>query len=334
MTSNEQLQDLLLERSLLIERVKGGMSLKIAQIYADILAYLEKKITENTITMSKANQLISDIKKNLNFPYADFGNDLISLAQDENDSIVKALNDSAGINIASGLANAKVIEKIANTSLIQGATIKDWFSSLNASLQFDVEREIRLGVTNGENTSDIRQRLQNTLKISNKNADSIILTAIGTITNDVREQVYKENEDIFKGYVFVATLDSRTTQGCALRDGLQYDLKHNPIGHKIPYEKTPRHFRCRSLYLPILKSWKDLGLDIEIPKGTRASMDGQVPQDVNFADWFDSKGKDFQMNYLGINKYELYKSNKLNFTDLFDTKGNPLTVSELRSKYK
>lgn len=335
MTTNEQYQDLLTTRSLFLERVKGGLSNQIAKLYSDLFDDVEKKILSADVDMSKVNQLIKEINRNLTIPYADIGNDLIELAQDEEAFVVKALNDSIGVNIAQGLASAKVIEKVATQSLIEGALLKDWFSSMNASLQFDVDREIKLGFTQGETTKEIRDRLQNRFKINAKNADSIILTATSTIANNIRESVYQENKSLFGEYVHSSVLDSRTTEICAIRDNKRWDfVTHKPIGHNLPFRQTPLHFRCRSVLLPVVKGWKELEKEFDIPEATRASIDGQIPQSTSFTKWFENKGADFQKEYLGAKKYELYKQNKLSFTDLFDTKGNPLTVKELKAKYK
>lgn len=334
-STNEILQDLITTRSLFLERVKGGLSNQIAKLYADLFDDVEKKILSADVDMAKLNQLIKEINRNLTIPFADIGNDLIELAQDENKFTAKALNDSIGVNIAQGLASAKIVEKVATQSLIEGALLKDWFSSLNASLQFDIDREIKLGFVQGETTKEIRDRLQNRFKINAHNADSVILTATSTIANNIRESVYQENKSLFSEYVHASVLDSRVTEVCAIRDNKRWDFAtHKPIGHKLPFRQTPLHFRCRSVLLPIVKGWQELEKEFNIPEATRSSIDGKIGQSTSFTKWFEGKGADFQREYLGAKKYELYKQNKLSFTDLFDTRGNPLTVKELKAKYE
>ena len=334
-STNEILQDTLTTRSLLLEQVKGGMSNQVAKIYADILNDIEKIVLSSEVDISKVNKLINEVNKNLSLDFSSIGNQLIELAQDEEKFTVNMINDSVGINIASSLASAKVIEKIATQSIVEGAVLSSWFSSLNASLQFDIDREIKLGFTQGETTKEIRDRLQNRFKINAKNADSVILTATSTIANNIRESVYQENKSLFSEYVHASVLDSRVTEVCAIRDNKRWDFTtHKPIGHKLPFRQTPLHFRCRSVLLPIVKGWQELEKEFNIPEATRSSIDGQIPQSTSFTNWFEGKGADFQREYLGAKKYELYKQNKLSFTDLFDTRGNPLTVKQLKEKYQ
>lgn len=335
MTTNEQLQDLYLTRALVIERLKGSFSNKLEVIYKDLFDEIERKFLNKTITIGKLNKFIVDINKSLNIDYSSIGNDLISLAQNESKWLDNAINSSAGIDITSGVLAAKTVEKIANTSLIQGAELGKWFQSLDYSLKFDFERMIRTAVTSGEDTYTIVNKTKDLFDISKRNANSIVLTAISTVTNSVREQVYKENEDIFKGYVFVATLDSRTSPICRTYDGLQWDINHKPIGHKYPYlvPGASTHFRCRSVILPIIKSWKELGIDLEqAPKGTRASMDGQVAQDLTFEDWLKTKSKATIVQVLGKTRAELFMSGKINMQDMLNYKGEYLTITELNKK--
>ena len=335
-STNEILQDLITTRSLFLERVKGNFSNQIAKLYSDLFDDVEKKILSTDVDMAKLNQLIKEINRNLTVPFADIGNQLIELAQDENKFTAKALNDSIGVNIAQGLASAKIVEKVATQSLIEGALLKDWFSSLNASLQFDIDREIKLGFTQGETTKEIRDRLQNRFKINAKNADSVILTATSTIANNIRESVYQENKSLFSEYVHASVLDSRTTKNiCAIRDGKRWDFAtKKPINHSLTFILPPLHRNCRSTMLPIVKGWKELEKEFNIPEATRSSLTGQVPQSLDFKDWFNKQTDDFKYDYLGKERFDLYKKNKLNFVDFFNNKGNYLTVKQLKAKYE
>ena len=86
--------------------------------------------------------------------------------------------------------------------------------------------------------------------------------------------------------------------------------------------------------IPILKSYRELGLDIDEISGlTRSSLDGQVPSTTTFTSWFDGKDKAFQEKYLGKGRFELYKSGKINLSNLISRNGEPLTLKELNLKY-
>ena len=104
------------------------------------------------------------------------------------------------------------------------------------------------------------------------------------------------------GYVGL-TLDSRTTETCRLRDGKQYSpITHRPIGHSYPWLGGPgkAHWQCRSTSVPVTKSFKELGIDIdELPPAERASMDGQVPAETTYAQWIKRQPAARQDQILG-----------------------------------
>jgi SPP1 gp7 family putative phage head morphogenesis protein len=169
--------------------------------------------------------------------------------------------------------------------------------------------------------------------MTDNNLDSLVKTSVATVVNDVRMQTYRENESIFKGYEHLSTLDKSTTYNCANRDGATYDLDFqgtNIKGKEFPFKKAPLHYRCRSVILPITKSYRELGLDIdEIPKGTRASMDGSVPETTTFTKWFEGKDKAFQEQYLGVGRYQLYKDGKITLSQLVNQQGATIPIKDL-----
>lgn len=80
-----------------------------------------------------------------------------------------------------------------------------------------------------------------------------------------------------------------------------------------------------------MKSFRELGLDIdEIEPGTRSSMDGQVSSGTTFNEWLKGKSPQFQKDYLGAGRYELYKDGKITLSQLVNQQGRTLSLAELR----
>lgn len=126
------------------------------------------------------------------------------------------------------------------------------------------------------------------------------------------------------------------SQICRSYSGKAWTLDGKPINHSLPYNGgVPRHFRCRSVEVPLLRDIDDIttGKANNLPESTQASMDGQVPADLDFSDWLRTKPKSFQMEILGPTKWELWSSGKVTMADMLDFTGRPLTVAELREKY-
>ena len=330
MTANEKLQDLLLERSLILERIKGSVSNDLTKVYDELLKNISKRINESDLTIKESERLIKLLEKDLVIPYSELGNDLNALAQDESKFMLNAVNAAAGIDIATTLPTNKTINKIANASLMEGATIKNWFGSLEQSLQFDVAREVRQSIIQGKTNKEVTDALKAILNTSSRNANTLALTGIATVTNQVRQQTIKENEDIFKGQKTVVTFDNRVSDICISYAKSSWDMEGKILTGNKAFREPPYHMRCRTILLPIIKSFRELGINLDEMKGiTKASMDGQIPKDMTFDEWLKTKPKSFVESTLGKGRAELFLDGKINLSQLTDLRGNPLTIKEL-----
>jgi hypothetical protein len=92
---------------------------------------------------------------------------------------------------------------------------------------------------------------------------------------------------------------------------------------------------CRCSMIPVLKTWKELGINMdELSDNTRASMEGQVT-DKTFADWLKRKTETdptFADRTLGKGRAELWRNGKITMDQMISG-GQPLTLSQLQAKY-
>jgi len=92
------------------------------------------------------------------------------------------------------------------------------------------------------------------------------------------------------------------------------------------------HWGCRSTSVPVLKSLRELGFDIDLPASTRASMTGQIAEDTTFEGWLSRQSKERQDANLGPGRADLWRNGKIKFRDLVDGNGRELTLAELRER--
>lgn len=89
---------------------------------------------------------------------------------------------------------------------------------------------------------------------------------------------------------------------------------------------------CRSTMSPVVKSWKELGIDLEeMPPSTRASMSGQVPEDTTYQEWLRKQSAARQDEILGASRGKLFRKG-MGVDRFVDNKGRTLTIDELRRK--
>jgi len=338
MSVSDKLLDLTIIRQLLLERVIAGQNAAVNKQLNDIAAALQKQLKGKELTEYQGRRLdkaIDELKAIVNVKKPDLSDLTSAEAAFFKDAMLN-------VGIDAVLPPVTALETIAQSSLIQGATIGDWFSRLNDSARFDVERVVKNGVLLGQTNAQIAKELigigdkgGQPIAKARRDAMAITRTAVQTVANETRLASLEANAKIIKAVQWVSTLDSRTSEICMARSGKTWtypDFK--PIGHKIPWNGgPPAHWNCRSTFIPVTKSFAELtGGKIKdtIEPATRASMDGSVAADLTFDQFLKNKPPEFADKMLGKGRAELWRSGKITLNQLLDQRGNPLTLEQLK----
>jgi len=270
--------------------------------------------------------------------------DLLGLARTEVQATAKTF---VAIGLEAAIPTEAVLRALVSDTLLQGAPLKAWWAKQSDDLAFRYANSIRQGVAQGETLQQIIVRVFGSKRLGTpgigfpdsilrRNASALVHDSIMSISSAARMAVYKENEDISKGYYHLSTLDGIICPICIARSGAQWDLDFKPIaGNKLPFIQTPVHTNCRCQILPILKSYRELGVDIEEPPtGTRASDLGQIKADTTFDAFLNRHSKEYQNELLGPGRAAMWRKGTITLQDLLNFQGNPLTLKQLSAKYK
>jgi hypothetical protein len=227
----------------------------------------------------------------------------------------------------------------------QGRLLRDWAANLEQSRMALIRNTVRAGYVEGQTTAEIIQRIRGTrtlrygdgvLNKPRHELAAVVQTALSHTAQTARQVMTDANADLVKATRWVSTLDTRTSPMCRIRDGLEYTPEtHKPIGHSVPWGDGPGrlHFNCRSVSVPVLKSWRELGIPAnEMSPGTRASMDGQVPAELTYAQWFAKQSAARQEDILGPARYKLFKDGKVSVDAFYTDKGRWLSLAELEAR--
>ena len=210
--------------------------------------------------------------------------------------------------------------------------LEEIFKSLAYGKETLIRKTLRLGMVEGESIPDLTRRMMGTrkmnytdglLQIPRRHATAMVRTIVNSTSNAAANLVYRENGDLIKGLRWTSTLDGRTSPICRARDGEIFPVDSGP--------RPPAHVNCRSFIVPILKSWKELGIPAtEMDEGTRASMNGQVPGDTTYQTWLKDQPEEFQRDVLGPARFALFQKGIP--LDRFVAEGRPFSLSEIRSR--
>ena len=390
---SEKIADRLTIRAVQLLKLSASMQATLRKSLKALEQELVAKIDKIDVTGVKATAyqqarlaaLLKQTKQLIDSTYkkqiaVDFQNELREVAGEESRFILDAINKSVGVDLATVALSPETIREIAKNTLIQGAQSSQWWAQQGPRLQQRFAAQIRQGMLSGETIDQLIRRVRGTaargfkdgiMQAARHEAEALVRTSVMQVSNEAYRAMYKGNGDIVKGYAQLSTLDSRTTVICISYSGKSWKLDGTPIGHKLPFKRgPPRHWSCRSVMIPILRSWQalsrtdairtgtetgggrptsitrffnqrlkakgfsDLEID-QIKMDTRASMDGQVAGDISFDSWLKKKEKQspgFAAGLLGKGKADLWRRGKITLEELIDFRGNPLTLEELRVK--
>lgn len=345
-SANDAIIDLFMERAVDLLRLEAGVRDQVIALLDDleneIAALIVKVDPNNGRQQARLASLQKLVRETIRATYRT--NDVL-LGREVRDTIDaeatwtgRAINVAVRADFVDVGITRNLLETLVSDVLIQGAPTKEWWSRQAGGLDQRFADEMRRGIALGETNDQLIKRVRGTkttkgfMDLARTSAERLVRASVQTAANVARETMYERNDDIIKALQWHATLDTRTSFWCITRDGHLYstDKKHKPLNDGPPWLEGPGklHWGCRSTSVPVMKSWKDLGIDAEeVPDTTRASMDGQVASDLTFEEWLKKQSEGRQNTVLGVGKADLWRRGKITFRDLLDQSGRPMRAS-------
>lgn len=262
----------------------------------------------------------------------DMAGSLRAFAKSEAAFATASVKAAVPIELAFAETSPTLLRSIVTSRPFRGKLLAEHAAQWGAATTRRVADAINVGIGAGEGVDDIVRRVAGTrsnaftdgvLQISRHHARTIVRTAVNHVSTHAREAAYQEME-VVKAVMWVSTLDGKTTDICASLDGREFKVGQ---GHR-----PPAHMNCRSTTVPVLKSWRELGIDLkQAPAGTRESMNGLVPAKQTYATWLRKQPADFQNSVLGVERGKLFRRGKVPLRRFVDHRLRPLKLSELEA---
>lgn len=338
MNANDQLINITITRALVLNRYSAGTGKRVVNLLSDVERDIIRRLPDviGAATRKRMLNQLAGIVSLIGLGYDEITkiaiDELNELAEIEAKWQIDSINSVVGVDVMRSLPTAATLEAIVTNALVVGNPAETWWAQQSQQAKNEFSRVVRLGMAQSETNQQITNRVKTAMGIQQRHAFALVKTSTQAVAMQARQEMLAANDDVVKGKISVATLDSHTSFICADSDKATYNLENEPIEpKKRPYIAIPRHFNCRSLWSPLLKSWDEIGLPFdEFKPSTRASVDGQIPAGTTFDKFLEGKSKAWQDEYLGKGRADLYRSGKITLADMVDGIGRELTLAELR----
>lgn len=339
-TANEKLLDQMIRHQIGMLRYSEGLGDEMVSILGQVEKDLVGRVASSDTkrwTGRRLDRLLRAVRDAINEAHVAMGKgareSLRELAKGEAAFIQERMGgvipQAIGVEIV--IPDANTLNQIVTQDPFQGKFMREWTKELSDVSYRDARDAIRIGALEGESNPQIARRLRSVFGTSKNRARTWTRTAVNHVSNAARQKTMEQNSSVIKGVQWVSTLDSRTTPICMLRDGEIYELREGP--------RPPAHPNCRSTTVPVLKSFREIGIDAnELPESTRASMDGQVPAKMNYNSWLRSQVNNSRMDVvrdaLGVKRAKLFAAGGLKIDRFVNSQGSLRTLSELYKREK
>lgn len=329
----------------LLEQYSNSQVKRMQKVLKSTADDLVVRLSKEGVTINNFKRytaLLKDTRVLLKSSYGGIGDGLITeiekLAPQEAEFGRESLKLQVKTNVQTVLPTAQQLHAAVFARPLEGQFLKPFIKNWEVQETRRVVNAITEGFYRGTPTADISRQIRGTRAnqfkdgiiggVTNRNATTMVRTAITHTSAQARMATLAANSDIVQGWRFVNTLDDRTSLICASQD----TVKVWPIGQgPIP----PLHPNCRSTLVFVPKA--EFGVKPTRGVTTRASVGASGPKPVpasqTYSTWLKEQPAGFQDQALGKTRGALFRRGDLSI-DKFTTNTNDvLTLPELKKAY-
>ena len=176
--------------------------------------------------------------------------------------------------------NPKLIQNVLMRSYAGSSFSKRIWKDAN-KLGNTLKDTLTKGFIRGDSIDTMTKRLLERVDVSKSHARTLIRTESARVCEEATKDAYKECG--IEQYIYLATLDRKTSLICQELDMKSFPLKDAKIGENYP----PMHPNCRSTTMADTKPLKRLARGAD---GKNYEVDGNL----SYKDWYDGLSKDEQ----------------------------------------
>jgi SPP1 gp7 family putative phage head morphogenesis protein len=341
--ANTKVYDRVVDRAAMVRLYEERTNKKVAVVLDKHEDRVNKIILSSSLNKSGVENLKSSLRKDLSSTFKEINlissRSLVDLFKDQVSFGYQNLEATMGKVWKTKRASRIIGEElILSKPLYKDVALAAGWNSIATSERKRMEALIRRGIANGDTLEEMAVSIRrgNVHKITRAQARGLVITGITSVTSQADSAVYKANKDAIQGWQYVAVLDSRTSDICISRDAKIY-----PVDDTI--HLPPAHFNCRSVSVPVLKSWDDLHKLEGVAQVRKRNLEKLTKKQIEFYDgqtslretydtWLRRQSPLIQLKHLGDSaKVELFRNGHLHVNQFTNNLGKTLGIKALRA---
>ncbi|WP_200867082.1 minor capsid protein [Pseudomonas syringae] len=340
------LLDQTIRNAVMVERLKADEVQKFEKYLRQIDRLVREQLTRKELTTygrERLEDFLSQVDEKLLAIYAEYSAlvqaDLVDIALYEAAFEARSLNAAfpalgAIVPTNQVIRSALTLAPLQVTGINGGKLLKTFFNGWTRTETSRVTNAIRVGFTQGQTNAEIVQAIRGTaaqnftdgiLAVSQRNARTIINTAVQHAASTARMETAKANPDVITEVEIIATLDRKTTPVCRFMDKKRYPTNSGP--------RPPFHENCRTTFV-----FRTRLSDLFEKDATRAAIGaqggGQVDAGLQYYSWLQTQPASFQDTALGPVRGKLFRDGGLSpdkFAKLqLDKNFKPITLKRMK----
>ncbi|MFL1547004.1 phage minor head protein [Pseudomonas sp. O39] len=260
MAANQAILDATIRHAVFLEKLKAGEVGKFAPFLKEIDRSIRDRLTQSDLTeynVKRLEALLKEVDSLLLGIFdrysAQLNLDLVDIANYEAEFEATSLARSAPVGVsldvvaptAASIRTAVLTNPLSVRGTGGGKLLKAFIKGWTGAERERVTGTIRQGFFEGQTNFQIIRNIRGTkaagykdgvLATTNRNASTVVHTAIQHVSSQARMEVAKANTDIVQEIQMVATLDSKTSQLCRSMDKRKFPVDSGP--------RPPFHPNC------------------------------------------------------------------------------------------
>lgn len=262
------------------------------------------------------------------------GEDVIGATMTSTATAMASATGGAALTVGTGLST-DVVAAWFSSSTVDGLLINDFLAKLQGGARDRILSAGRRALIEGKGVQAAARMIREEgIEGSVPGMEGLARTWLHSAASYAREEVVQTHfsTDV-TGWCYLATLDGRTCPVCGADDGKTFALAEAK-------PTLPRHWRCRCIYAPLSRTWRDLGIDTdEAQEAERPAVkhdartvhhrDGSTSTDFKvrevehttetYNEWLTRQLDEdpvFVRQVLGKTRFELFKAGKLKLNQM------------------